>query len=91
MNDASSARLDELSVRLCFLVKVRKAKGRRVAGGREIGRTAGRAGAGVAAKDFRGWAGVPKAGDEEGISEEGCGGLAGISLAMYLCMMTMVL
>lgn len=68
------------------MVKVRKARGRRVAGGREMGRTAGRAGAGVALKDFRGWAGVPKAGDEEGMSEGGFGGFAAVSLATYLSM-----
>ena len=92
MKAASSARLDELRVRLCFLVKVRKARGRRAAGGREMGSTACRAGAGpgVAVKDFRGWAGVPKAGEEEGMSEGGCAAFAGVSLAMYLSMVAVI-
>lgn len=78
-------------MRLCFFVKVRKAKGRSVAGGRTMGRTAclTAVGApeGVAEKDLRGCAGVANAGEEEGMSEEGgWARLAGVSLVMNLCM-----
>lgn len=50
-------------------MKVRKARGRRVAGGKRIGRTLGfdKAGGAGGSKGFIGYAGVPKAGDEEGI------------------------
>lgn len=41
INVASACRAEELSVRLCFLVKVRKASGRSVGGGRRIGRIVG--------------------------------------------------
>lgn len=40
MKDASSWRAGDVSVRPCFFVNVRNASGRRVAGGRIIGRTA---------------------------------------------------
>lgn len=74
MKVASSCSADEVRVKLCFLVKVRNAKGRRVAGGRRIGKmvalvTGGANGLGV-------WAGVPKAVDEEGIVSGG--GRAGV-------------
>ena len=70
MKVASSCRAEEVRVRLCFLVNVRKARGRRVAGGRRIGSmvalvTGGAKGLGV-------WAGVPKVVvDEEGRASEG--------------------
>lgn len=70
MKVASSCRAEDVSVRLCFLVKVRKASGRRVAGGSRMGRMAAFAGA-VTVNGRRGWAGVPKAGDEEGMEESG--------------------
>jgi hypothetical protein len=63
------------TVRLCFLVKVRKASGRKVPGGRTMGRTVGGlklgAGGGGRGLSERG-SGVPKAGEEEGrtLSEE---------------------
>lgn len=64
MKVAMACRADEVSVRLCFLVNVRKASGRKVAGGKLIGSTDG-----VAASEgcFRwtGWTGVPNA-EEEG-------------------------
>lgn len=68
-----------MSVRLCFLVNVRKASGRKVAGGKRIGKTVDLAGgfsaggARIAAtlRGLMGWAGVPKAGDDEGIGFAG--------------------
>lgn len=75
-----------MSVRLCFLVKVRKASGRRVAGGRSIGRTvdfaaglsAGGALIGAVLRGLMGWTGVPNAGDDEGMRSEGTAeGLSG--------------
>lgn len=56
-------------MRECFLVNVRKASGRRVAGGRMMGRI-GALGPGPTAKGLRGWTGVPKAGEEDGMAEE---------------------
>lgn len=67
INVASSCSADDVRVKLCFLVKVRNAKGRRVAGGRIMGRTAAFAGAG-GWNGLKGCAGVAKAGDEEGIA-----------------------
>ena len=52
-------------------MNVRKASGRRVAGGRIIGRMA--AFGALTAKGFGGWTGVPKAGEEDGIEEDGMG------------------
>jgi hypothetical protein len=69
MNEASSCRADEVIVRECFLVNVRKASGRRDAGGRMIGRIA--ALGALTLKGFSGWTGVPKAGEEEGSADEG--------------------
>ena len=71
---ANAWRADEVRVRLCFLVKVRKARGRSVAGGRRMGRTvdlaAGRSAGGariaVVLRGSMGWTGVPKAGEDEG-------------------------
>ena len=37
MNVARTCNAEEVSVKLCFLVKVRKARGRNVAGGSRIG------------------------------------------------------
>lgn len=63
-------------VRLCFFVIVRKANGRSMAGGRSTGSTAGvvgfvNAGGGwffsPVGRDAMGYAGVAKAGDEDGI------------------------
>lgn len=65
-------------MRLCFLVKVRKAMGRKVAAGSEMGRTVGRVVVSLSIRALNrgrfgatggriGCAGVAKAGDEEGI------------------------
>lgn len=75
MNVASAVSADDVKVRLCFLVNVRKARGRSVAGGRRIGRIVvgftGRpscgGGIGNVLRGIMGWAGVPNAGEEEGI------------------------
>jgi hypothetical protein len=71
MNVASSCSADEVNVRLCFLVKVLKANGRRVAGGSRIGRMV--AFAGAIENGFKVPAGVANAGDEEGIGFEAFG------------------
>jgi hypothetical protein len=59
-------------VKLCFLVNVRKARGRRVAGGSNIGSTLGFE-IGAAVKGRMGCTGVANAGDEEGIELSGAG------------------
>ena len=79
MKDANAWRAEDVRVRLCFLVKVRNASGRRVAGGRSIGRTvdfaaglsAGGALIGAVLRGLIGWTGVPNAGDEEGMRSDG--------------------
>lgn len=91
---ASSCNAEDVSVKLCFLVKVRNANGRSVAGGRIIGRTAALAGAG-GWKGFSGCAGVAKAGEDDGIAFEGAaafgpkkgggGGFALFSPLLGLC------
>lgn len=60
-------------MRLCFLVTVRKATGRRVAGGRRVGKTDAFGGAGglnfpLALMGIIGCCGVPKPGDEDRIA-----------------------
>jgi HAT1-interacting factor 1 len=79
-------------VRLCFLVNVRKASGRSVPGGSSIGRTvalgggfsAGGARIAVTLRGLMGCAGVPKAGDDEGIgfagTAEGFSGLLAVAI-----------
>jgi hypothetical protein len=69
MKAASSCRAEDVSVSECFFVNVRNASGRSVGGGRIIGNIA--ALAALTAKGLRGWTGVPKAGEEEGIAEDG--------------------
>lgn len=66
-------------MRLCFLVKVRKASGRRVGGGSKMGRIVGMEGLKTGGGGGRaacvggmGWRGVPNAGDEEKVVF--CGG-----------------
>ena len=51
-------------MRLCFLVNIRNASGRKVAGGRRMGRMVGMRGCGTLLRT--GWTGVPKAGEDEG-------------------------
>ena len=77
MKVASSCKADEVSVRLCFLVKVRNASGRRVAGGRRIGKILALGGGGT--KGFNVCAGVPNAGEEDGIELEGSAGFGGLA------------
>lgn len=79
MKVANAASADDVRVRLCFLVKVRNASGRSVAGGNSIGNTVVRTGGfsdggtrmGAVRRGFMGWTGVPNAGDDEGIRFSG--------------------
>lgn len=77
MKVANACNAEDVSVRLCFLVKVRNASGRKVAGGSRIGKTAAfgcnAGGARMAAtrRGLMGCAGVPKAGEDEGIGFAG--------------------
>ena len=66
MKLARSCSADDVSVRLCFFVNVRKARGLKAAGGRSIGNTDGLDDA-VDLEIRTGWSGVLKAGDEEAI------------------------
>lgn len=69
MKDASSCSAEDVRVRECFFVNVRKASGRSVAGGSMMGRmpTLGA----LTLNGFRGWTGVANDGDDEGSAEEG--------------------
>lgn len=71
MKLASAPRAEDVRVKLCFLVNVRKASGRNVAGGSSIGRIVEGLNCGGAIGFVRrgrmGCAGVPNAGDEDGI------------------------
>jgi hypothetical protein len=64
-------------VRLYFFVKVRKASGRNMAGGKRMGRTVGDlkfgGGSGAVRRGFTRWTGVANAGDEEGMGFSRCG------------------
>lgn len=74
-------------MRECFLVKVRNARGRRVAGGRSIGNI-GACLLVVTLKGRNGWTGVPKAGEDDGASA-GIGTMprpVNIAPAMSLCL-----
>lgn len=73
MNVAKTCNAEEFSVRLCFFVNVRNAKGRSVAGGRRIGRTLGFARGAASSKGLMGCTGVAKAGEEEGMGFWGAG------------------
>lgn len=87
MKVASSCSAVEVSVRECFLVNVRNASGRRVAGGRMIG-SIGACLFVVTLKGRNGWTGVPKAGEEDGASA-GIGTMprpVNIAPAMSLCL-----
>lgn len=74
INVANTCKAEEARVKLCFLVKVRKARGRNVAGGRRIGSMLPLMGTAVTLNGRIGCAGVAKAGEEEGI------GLAGVDV-----------
>lgn len=85
-----------MSVRLCFLVNVRKARGRSVAGGSSIGKTVvlvvglrmGGARIGAVLRGLMGCAGVPNAGDDEGIGFVGIAdGFSGLlDVAIVFCL-----
>ena len=64
MNIANNCSADEVSVRLCFLVSVRKARGRRAAGGSSIGNTDGLE-ISVGFGTWLGCIGVLKAGEDD--------------------------
>ena len=66
MNVAKSCRAEDVSVSSCFLVNVRKARGRRMAGGIRIGNVDG-FDVPVFFTPLIGWTGVLKAGEEDGI------------------------
>lgn len=66
MNVANNCSADDVKVRLCFFVNVRKARGRKVAGGRSMGSMEGLGGS-LGGGARIGWTGVPKAGEDEGI------------------------
>ena len=63
-------------MRLCFFVNDRKARGRNVAGGSDIGSIVGFNGI----VDKIGCAGVPKAGEEEGTESFGKGDIADLNI-----------
>lgn len=73
MNVAKTCSADEVKVKLCFFVKVRNAKGRRVAGGSITGRILALAAGGPTLNGLMGCAGVPNAGEDDGIGFEGVG------------------
>lgn len=74
-----------MSVRLCFLVKVRNASGLSVAGGSNIGRTVdfatglrdGGARIGAVLRGLIGCTGVPNAGEDDGIASDTAEGFSG--------------
>lgn len=68
MKEASACRADDVRVNECLFVKVRNASGRRVAGGRMIGRIA--AFGGLTLNGLNGWTGVPNAGDDDGMADD---------------------
>lgn len=96
MKVANAFSAEDVRVRLCFLVNVRNASGRKVAGGRRIGRTVdftgglrpGGARMGAVLRGLTGWAGVPNAGDEDGIgfvgTAEGFSGLRAVAITARL-------
>lgn len=73
-----------MSVRLCFFVKVLNAKGRRVAGGRIIGRMLALFGIAAALKGRTGCTGVANPGEEEGIGLIGAGVGGGLKMGAAL-------
>lgn len=77
---AKTCKADDVRVRLCFFVKVRKARGRKVAGGRRIGSILPLVGTAAALNGRIGCAGVAKAGDEEGIGFAGAGVGGGLKM-----------
>jgi hypothetical protein len=92
MKLANAESAEEVKVRLCFLVNVRKASGLSVAGGSSIGRTVARAAGlrmggarmGAVLRGLMGWTGVPNAGEDEGMTfwgiDEGFAGLLEVAI-----------
>jgi hypothetical protein len=77
---AKTCSADEVRVKLCFLVNVLKARGRKVAGGSRIESILAFAGAPAGLKGRIGCAGVPNAGDDEGIGFNGAGVGGGLNI-----------
>lgn len=77
---ANNCKAEDVSVRLCFFVNVRNANGRNVAGGRIMERMLVFAVAGTGLNGFIGYAGVPKAGDEEGMGFNVAGVLGALKI-----------
>ncbi len=78
MKVASSCNAVDARVKLCFFVNVRNASGRNVAGGKRMGSIVALEG-GAIENGLRVCAGVPKAGEDDGIGfkVEGVGALEG--------------
>lgn len=76
MKCASVCSAGDVSVRLCFLVNMRKANGRNVAGGSEMGSIDGVASSG-GFRSRTGYTGVAKAGEDDGMWFAGTGERAG--------------
>ena len=72
MNVARTCNAEEVSVKLCFFVKVRKATGRKVAGGSNMGKILS-FDIGATVKGRTGWTGVAKAAEDEGMGLRGAG------------------
>ena len=80
MKVAKTWSADEVRVKLCFLVNVLKAKGRKVAGGSRIGSILAFAGAPAGLKFRIGCTGVANAGDDDGIGFNGAGVGGGLNI-----------
>jgi len=95
MKLANAESAEEVKVKLCFLVNVRKARGRSVAEGSSIGRTValtaglrmGGARMGAVRRGLIGWTGVPNAGEDEGMTfwgmADGFSGLLEVAIALF--------
>ena len=70
INVASNWRADDVRVRLCFFVKVRNARGRKVGGARRTGNVEGLDDPAAFVVWRIGWMGVPKACEDEGTGSE---------------------
>jgi len=80
MKVARTCRAGVVSVKLYFLVKVRKASGLNVGAGRIIGSMLAFIGIAAALKGRIGCTGVANAGDEEGIGFNGAGVGGGLNI-----------
>ena len=76
MKFASVCSAGEVSVRPCFLVKMRKASGRNETGGSRMGSTDGFTGSG-GLRVQTGYTGVANAGEDDGMASADASGAAG--------------